>query len=669
MGWFTQNGLLAIDSILAIDLIIKVDAHLSSLLRGFTVRYSLSKRFSTQLALLWLASMLGANCLADTSAPDYRQMAQLAEYVGVDYPEAVANGEIINEGEYQEMLEFSRILVTQAQSSKVNSLIARAQKLETAIHERQSPDVVGQLGSRLRAGLLELMPHASQPQQLLPLRETQSLFQSHCSACHGAQGKGDGPASLGLEPPPTDFTDKSRALNRSVLGLYDAISDGIDDTAMVAYDQLNEKQRWSLAFYVGGLAFEDNQDGNASTPDLTLTDLINHSPAQLAKGDSGKLAKVAQLRASPQIFFSSAASPLRIARDQLLAARSAYEKGQFERANRLAVSAYLDGFELVESSLDTRDSELRKQIEANMMALRKQFRNASDHEQLEASLNSTLAQLQNAEQLLSADALTNTTLFSASFIILLREGLEALLITLALAMVLIRSDRRDALKFVHVGWIAALVAGGATWWAARSLISISGASRELMEGVAALAAALVLFYVGVWMHNKTHAVQWQAYIQKQVSQRLKAGTLWGITALAFVAVYREVFETVLFYEALLTQSLPAQASTIIAGFAVGSLCLCLIGWVMVRYSVRLPFDRFFAVTTFVLVGLSFVLIGKGVIALQEAAIIAISPLPISFEISWIGVKSTWQSLVAQALFIVMFLVIAIRSRPPGVSTS
>jgi len=618
--------------------------------------------FKIHPVILLLISLFSVNSIAHTSIPDYRQMAQLAEYIGVDYPEAINSGQVINDEEYQEMLEFSSILVTQAKASEIGALVSNTQALETAIKEKQAPSVIQQLCNQLRTGLLEQMPQAAIPQQLLPVSETQSLFQQQCSACHGTQGKGNGPASAGLEPPPTDFTDRARALNRSILGLYDAISNGIDETAMVAYEQLSEQQRWSLAFYAGSLAFEGQSGEIASTSGLTLERLINHSPSQLANGDSDTLGKVAQLRASPQGLFSSSPSALGMARNQLLAARAAYENNQFEEANRLAVSAYLDGFELVENSLDTRDPDLGKQIEANMMALRKQFRNTADREQLETSLNTTFAQLDSAEQLLSADALSDATLFSASLIILLREGLEALLVTLALAMVLIRSDRGDALKYVHAGWVTALVAGGITWWAARSFISISGASREVMEGAAALAAAVVLFYVGVWMHSKTHAAQWQAYIQKHVTERLKTGTLWGITGLAFVAVYREVFETVLFYEALLTQSLPAQTPTIISGFVVGTLCLSVIAWAMVRYSFKLPIGRFFSVTTYLLVGLSFVLIGKGVIALQEAAIIGISPLPISFEIDWIGLKSTWQSLFGQFTVVVLFAVFAIHSR-------
>lgn len=614
------------------------------------------------LAILLFCLLFSVNGTASASIPDYRQMAQLAEYIGVDYPEAVDRGEVINDGEYQEMLEFSSILVAQAKASEVNAIMSMARTLETVIREKKSPSVIQQLCSQLRTDLLENMPQTALPQQLLPTPETQSLFQSHCATCHGAQGKGDGPASIGLEPPPTDFSDRERALNRSILGLYDAISNGIAETSMVAYDQLSDQQRWSLAFYAGGLAFEGRPDKVASTPSLSLESLVNYSPVQLANEDSAKLENVAWLRVSPQVLFSASPSPLGIAKSQLLAARSAYENGQLEEANRLAVSAYLDGFELVENSLDTRDSNLRKHIEANMMALRKQFRSASNREQLKASLDTTLAQLESAEHLLSAENLSNATLFSASLIILLREGLEALLVTLALAMVLIRSGRTDALKYVHTGWITALLAGGLTWWTARSLIGISGASREVMEGVAALTAALVLFYVGVWMHSKTHASQWKAYIQKQVTQRLKGGTLWGIATLAFIVVYREVFETVLFYEALLTQSLPSQTPTIISGFMAGTLCLVVVAWLVIRYSVKLPIGRFFSVTTYLLVGLSFVLMGKGIIALQEAAIIGISPLPVAFEIDWIGLKSTWQSLLAQVLVIAVFIAYAIRSR-------
>src|SRR5690606_29585068 len=118
---------------------------------------------------------------------------------------------------------------------------------------------------------------------------------------------------------------------------------------------------------------------------------------------------------------------------------------------------------------------------------------------------------------------------------------------------------------------------------------------------------------------------------------LKSGTLWGLAALAFVAVYREVFETVLFYQALLTQAEMTQHTAILEGFVSGVAILALVAWVLTKYAVRLPVAMFFAVTTYLLLALSFVLMGKSISALQEAAIIGITPFPMVFEIEWIGV--------------------------------
>lgn len=274
----------------------------------------------------------------------------------------------------------------------------------------------------------------------------------------------------------------------------------------------------------------------------------------------------------------------------------------------------------------------------------------------------TVGQLNNAEGLLTETTLSNEALFTASLVILLREGLEALLVVLALITVLVRTKRHDALKYVHFGWLSALLAGFATWALAQSMISISGASREVMEGIAAMLAALMLFYVGIWMHSKTNAEHWQAYIQKHINTQLEAGTLWGLAVLSFIAVYREVFETVLFYQSLLTQASTTQYSFVIGGLLFGIAVLSIIAWGMFKYSVKLPIARFFSTTTYLLLALSFILMGKAVSALQEAAVIGISPLPITVEVDWIGVGSTWEGIMAQLTILVLFIAYMYRSR-------
>ncbi|WP_460242232.1 cytochrome c/FTR1 family iron permease [Aurantivibrio infirmus] len=605
----------------------------------------------------WFALVLSLSATPAVAldSTELRQLMQLAEYIGVDYIEAVDDGEVINSDEYQEMEEFSQLILDRAEGIEepsAQAILAAADRLVSAIQDKQDLPNIQSLTNELRRLLLEISPGLSLPRELTEPAIVQELFSTLCVSCHGENGQGDGLLAENLNPPPTDFTDHERAMSRSILGLYDAISNGIDGTAMTPYPQLSDQQRWSLAFYLGRLAFNDTE--NDVQPSIGLEQWINYSPnALLAQHPSLDANDINAHRSQPELFFQAPSNPLQISRSRLQASQSAYHQGNLDSAHKLAVSAYLDGFELVENSLDARSVELRREIEASLMGFRQVVSKPENGSRVDDALTQALEQLQRAEQLLSEESLSSSTLFSVSLVILLREGLEALLVIIALVAVLIRTERKDAVAYVHAGWIIALVAGAGTWIAAQTLINISGASREIMEGVAALLAAVVLFYVGFWMHSKTNAVQWQAYIKRSIDHNLKTGTLWGIAGLSFVAVYREVFETVLFYQSLLTQAETSQLSVVFGGFIAGVILLAIIAWIMIRYSFRLPIGRFFSITTYLLLVLSFILMGKAVTALQEAALISATPLPWRIEFDWLGIHSTWQSLSAQLLVLLL----------------
>lgn len=580
-----------------------------------------------------------------------RQLLQLAEYIGVDYSEAIADGEVINEGEYLEMLDFSTFIVEQIDDSAPQLIHQTANTLQASIEDKVSPDSIRFLTNELRSYILSISPGLSLPATLLPASESATLFAATCSSCHGQKGDGAGPASPGLDPPPTDFTDRVRAANRSLVGLHDAIAQGLEGTAMVAFPSLTEQERWSLAFYVAGLSTEDSGFEARLPETISLEQYISMPPTALLESNPYAERAVWQLRNQPHSLFAKDQSPLATARSRLTMARSAYNQENYDAALQHTVSAYLDGFELIENTLDTRDSGLRKEIEASMLDLRGVMRDREPAESVSRSVDNILAQLNVAETTLNENALSTTTLFGASVLILLREGLEALLVILALVTVLKRTRREDALKYVHTGWVLAVLSGIVTWWIAQELISISGVSREIMEGLAALLAAVVLFYVGFWMHSKSQAKQWQAYINRTVDQHLSNGTLWGLASLAFIAVYREVFETVLFYQALFTQAPGETSMPIISGFVVAAVGLCILACVLTRYSVKMPITRFFAVTTWLMLGLSFILLGKAVAALQEANILTINRLPVDFSFPWLGIYSTWQGILAQLILI------------------
>jgi high-affinity iron transporter len=272
-----------------------------------------------------------------------------------------------------------------------------------------------------------------------------------------------------------------------------------------------------------------------------------------------------------------------------------------------------------------------------------------------------------AEQRLGADELGPTAVFVGALTILAREGLEAVLLVVAIIGVLTRAGRRDALRFVHAGWIGALTAGAATWWVASRVVAMSGASREVIEGVSALVATAILFYVSYWLLSKTESARWQAFLDDRLKGALTRGSLGALTAVTFVAVYRECFETVLFFQALSAQAGPDGTAPLFAGIGAGAALLAVLALTVFRFGQRLPMRQFFAASSLLLYGLAIVLAGHGIAALQEAGWIPATPLSL-FRIEWLGIYPTWQGLALQgallcAAFFALPLVVGGFRRP------
>ena len=147
---------------------------------------------------------------------------------------------------------------------------------------------------------------------------------------------------------------------------------------------------------------------------------------------------------------------------------------------------------------------------------------------------------------------------------------------------------------MHIGWVGALAAGGLTWAAATYVVNISGANREVTEGVSSVFAAVVLLGVGLWMHQKSAAGRWQAYLREKMSGAMNRRSAYAMAGLAFVAVYREVFETVLFFSALWTEG---NGAALLLGLAAGAAILAGIAWLLLRTSARMPIGKFFSASS------------------------------------------------------------------------
>ncbi|WJN59856.1 Cytochrome c family protein [Pseudomonas sp. SO81] len=468
------------------------------------------------------------------------------------------------------------------------------------------------------------------------------LYAQHCAVCHGDAGAGDGPAALGLEPPPGDLRDAARLDRLSLHDLFVVIGQGRDGSDMPAFaDQLDERQRWDLASHIAGFSAAPVA---ATSKPFALADLAGKTPAEVAASD-GDVAAFRAQRAHPPLQQRGPGELIEHTRSTLQQSLQAYRAGEHEQAFDLSVGAYLEGFELVEGALDNLDPQQRKITEKALMAYRQGLQDGVTLAQAEQALAVATAELDRSAALLADGAMSDSLSFFSSLLILLREGLEAILVLAAILAFLRNTGQQQAARSVHIGWGLALLAGFATWAVAAYLIDISGAQRELLEGATALFASVVLLWVGVWMHDRRHAAAWQDYIK---SSLVGGGGRFGFAVLAFFSVYRELFEVILFYETLWLQAGPAGHGMVLAGAASALVVLLGLAWVILRGSRKLPLAAFFSANAVLLCVLSVVFAGHGVAALQEAGVLGTRPVAF-FEFDWLGIHADAWSLCAQAL--------------------
>jgi high-affinity iron transporter len=238
-----------------------------------------------------------------------------------------------------------------------------------------------------------------------------------------------------------------------------------------------------------------------------------------------------------------------------------------------------------------------------------------------------------------------------SLLIILREGFEAMLVITALTTYLRRQGSEDQLKVIYYGVGLALLLSLLTAYLLTQVFQISGAGQEAVEGVTMLVAAGVLFYVSYWLISKGEAARWQAYINGKIDSALSKGSAFALGFAAFLAVYREGAETVLFYQAMAGQA-EGDLSPITFGFFLGLGALVVLYQLMRSASFRLPIGLFFTLTACLLYYLSVSFAGNGVLELQEAGWIGITPISGIPTITWLGLYPTQETIIAQLVLLI-----------------
>ena len=638
-----------------------------------------------------------------------RRVANIVSVAVEEYARGVdANGKLISQIEYQEATDFladARAQAARLPSGRAVAALAILDSIIKAVAEKRAPVEVKAIEQRFAAALgseaaLEL------PTKITDLVEGKALYDQSCASCHGPLGKGDGPAGRGMNPPPPAVGDEAAMRDVTPATMYRIVSVGIGGTPMAGFaSTMTADQRWNVVSYLVSLratpktvaegeglytqgcvqchgalgagdgAFAQNLSRvpqeigafawQASRNDLDLAAVVRDGmpgtamPAAPHLGPDQVRSVVAYLRTmplkiAPTAVAEKAADAAATAREVLgllQQSLNAARAGRTSEAGDRAFDAYI-AFE----PMETRARALSPGLVANMERHFADFRGsvrAGDVRRAEATREVIVTTMPSVVELTKPTG-SGFEAFWASFLIIFREGLEAILVIGAIVAFLLKTGHRERLRSIWVGVGAALAASAVTAVVLKTVLSAMPATREVIEGITMLIAVAVLFSVSYWLISKVEAAKWQQFIQEKVTDALEHGGGRALAFVSFLAVYREGAETALFYQALFNEG-TRVIMPIALGMLVGGVVLAVIFTLFYRFGVRIPMRYLFSATSVLLYYMAFVFMGKGIRELQEGNAVSITIIPGFPSVDLLGLYPTVETLVAQLVLLVLFV--------------
>ena len=655
-----------------------------------------------------------------------RRVANIVSVAVEEYSKAVdAQGRLISAQEYQEANDFLTDARRAAERlSGDNAVAARAllDSVAAAVAAKRPPASLDSLEVRF-AAILGSEAKLELPSQPLDLSQGKAVFTQSCASCHGVNGLGDGPAGAKLTPHPPAIGTTAQMNGVSPALMYRVISVGISGTPMAGFGSvLTSAQRWNVVAYINSLRATHAQqlegeglftqrcaschgvvgasDGAMARsltklpPEIgTVAWQVERSDEQIAAVVLGGIAGsampasrdlareqvasvVAYIRSLPMKERNSAAlaagadsvSATAAARNvlaQLEQSLNAARSGRPGDAGDKAFDAYI-AFEPIEAPARAKNPGLVVAMERKFAEFKAAVR-STDIRQAENLRDAIEAALPDVVAL-TAPTGSGTEAFWQSFLIILREGFEAILVVGAIVAFLLKTGHRERLRSIWIGVGYALLASAGTAVVLKTLLAAVPASREFIEGTTLLLAVVVLFSVSYWLISKVEAAKWQQFIREKVGTALDQGGGRALTFVAFLAVYREGAETALFYQALFNEG-PHVALPLSLGIVAGFAALAVIFTLFYRYGVKIPIRPFFAVTSALLYYMAFVFTGKGIRELQEGNVIPLSVISGFPHVEWLGLYPSWQGVLAQLALLLLFAFALLKSFWPKRSVS
>lgn len=606
---------------------------------------------------------------------DVRTIISLIDYVGSDYNNAVKDGKVNNINEYAEMNEFISKAIGLFNNADIkinlqerNEIARELEKLKSLIEEKSSEAEVFNNAVKIKTAILKLNLIEVSPASWPDIQNGKNVFQLNCISCHGEKGDGEGIAGRLLNPKPANFLNDTLMNNLSPFQIYNTIRLGISGTAMAPVTQLTDKEVWNAAFYVTSLRYNDKYNigadslGKLYNRALTKTSLEEVSTLSdkllLQKIGGNNKADTLNLVAL-RLYNTNSDKNLSIdiTLSYLKDVLDFYQKNGYDKASDKALSAYLEGIEPFEQQLQTINPELKDELESVMYKLRADIKNHEPLEIIQNDITKAKTLITEASSAIKNKDYTFGFAFILAASIILREGIEAFLIIITTLGVLKSINESKAVKWVHGGWIFALIIGVISLFFINVIISFNAQSRELIEGVGSLFAVILLLYVGFWLHSKTEAKKWKEFVEHKIMRLINNNNMIGLAVISFIVVFREAFESAIFLSAIELQIDQGSKSGIYFGAVSSLIFVLLLAWLALKFAVKLPIMKLFKYSAVTIVVLSIVLAGKGIQAFQESGYMSITQIPIRLNLPLIGFYPTMETTIAQLFVLLLTMVL------------
>jgi len=594
--------------------------------------------FALGISILFLIGKTSfAEPVKQESQDKVKKIIMMLNIAAKEFEEGVVDGKVIVAPEYKESQIFlhqaterySKISKTSEKEKELNKIDRHFPKLLEMINDRVDSQKVWDKVNILNSELMKTFEIEINKTPITPvsLEDGKNIYEKNCSSCHGLTGNGDGPLAKNLNPLPAKLSDP-KLTGDNITEAYDnfeVINVGIANTGMKGWaGTLSEGQIWDVTYYIRTFS---NNNVQLPSANQEVTTIENNSDSKNAEQVVSEVRKL------------------------VLKSYDQFEKGKIENAAESAFDAYMT-YEKIESNLISQDKPLGVKLESAFSDYRGEIKRGAPVKDVKKLHDEILLDLSKAAELLK-DKVGFSGLFLQSFSIIVREGFEAILIIAALIAFLRKSKNESSIKNIHIGVIVGILGSFLTAYVVHELLHLSMASQEVLEGWIMLVSVVILFWVSYWLVSNIDNKKWQKYINTKMHEALSKGNTFTLSAVAFISVYREGFETVLFYKALFLYA-GKTTGGIVPGFFAGCIVLAGVFYLVNHLGMRIPIKWFFGFTSVLLYYMAFTFMGRGIHELQMGEQFSLTAVEFLPSISWLGMYPTWETFIGQAILLLLF---------------